>query len=123
MPTSLCGACRSIIADLFSAALDDPVSIERPGWSHLPLKWIERSAHAGCPFCTCLIAGADPAPFLEAVLECTRVRLKRALIDLNQAIVMSVGLDDVSHTYFSCIPAQLCKFAVESYQSRFLSFF
>jgi hypothetical protein len=94
--------------------------MERPGWLHLPLKWIERSAHAGCPLCTCLIASADPSFLPEAVLECTRVKLSRAIIDPKQAIIMSVDMDDVSHTYFSRIPSNLCKSALEPDWSCFL---
>jgi hypothetical protein len=115
MPTSLCKTYRSITADLLSPAFDDPVSLERPGRLHLPLKWIGRSAHAGCPLCTCLIASADTSFLTQTVVEGTRVQLRRAIIDPNQAIVMSVDLDDVSHTYFSRIPAHLCKFALEPY--------
>jgi hypothetical protein len=87
--------------------------MRHPVLLHLPIKRIERSAHAGCPLCTCLIANAETSWLPEAVLECTRVQLSRAIIDPKQAIVMSVGSDDVSHTYFSRIPSYVCKSALE----------
>lgn len=56
-----------------------------------PPKLIERSAHAEWPLCTCLIASADSSFFPEMFLECTQIELKRAIIDLDQAIVISLA--------------------------------
>jgi hypothetical protein len=109
MPTLLCRACRSINPDLFSPAFDDLAFMRGPESSHLPVKWIERSAHLGCPLCTCLIASAQTSWLPEAILETTPVKLRRAIIDQKQAIMMYVGLDDVSHTCFSRIPSDLCR--------------
>lgn len=73
MPISLCRTCLSSDADLFSAALDDPVCMDRPGWLHSPQ------------------SSADPRLLPETLFECTQVQLKRAIIDLNQAIVISLA--------------------------------
>lgn len=115
MPSPLCDACRRINADFFSPAFDNSGSMQGPVSLHLPINWIKRSADAGCPLCTCLIASAQTDWLPEAILETTQVELRRAIIDSQQALSMYVGWDDVSHTSFFRIPSTLCKFFPKLY--------
>ena len=49
--------------------------------------------------------------FLEdpPLLDCEQTTLKRAVIDPYQAIVLRIGMDDISHTYFFRAPPACCK--------------
>lgn len=121
MPSSLCDVCRQIDADFFSPAFDNAGSMQGPYLLHPPINHIRKSAHAGCPLCTCLISSAQTDFLPMEVLESTPVVLRRAIIDQQQAVAMYVGFDDISHTYFSRIPSAFCKYFLKYYFSRRLN--
>jgi hypothetical protein len=101
---SLCDACRRIDPDIFSPAFDGAEFMQGPAVLHLSVEWIRKSARAGCPLCTCLIASAQVDELPRTILETRQVILRRATIDSQQALSMFVNMDNVSHTYFFRIP-------------------
>lgn len=103
---SLCAVCQSIEHELFSPVHDNARIGQGPEVMHLPINSIKVNARAGCPVCTCLIAGSDTdwmagSPRLRDV----PVVLRRVTIDSQQALAICIGMDDVSHTYFFRVPA------------------
>jgi len=66
MAQSLCAVCSSIDRVLFSSAFDNVGYMQGPELLHQSINWIRRSAGAGCPLCTCLIASAQTDWLLDS---------------------------------------------------------
>lgn len=112
---SLCDACGRIDPSFFSPAFDNAEFMQGPAVLHLPVNWIRKSARAGCPLCTCLIANAQVDWLPSTIRETRQVTLRRATIDSQQALALFVDMDDVSHTYFFRIPSIWCKYILKRY--------
>jgi hypothetical protein len=112
---SLCDACGRIDPDIFSPAFDNTEFMQGPMELHLPVEWIRKSARAGCPLCTCLVASAQVDWLPRPILETRQVILRRATIDSQQALGLFVDMDDVCHTYFFRIPPTWCKYILKRY--------
>jgi hypothetical protein len=110
---SLCDVCSRIDPDLFSPAFDNAYFMQGPAVLHLPVGWIRKSALAGCPLCTCLIASADVDWLSRTILGTKQVILSRATIDPQQSLVLSLGTDDISRTYFFRVPPIWCKYILK----------
>jgi hypothetical protein len=89
--------------------------MQGPAVPHLPVNQIRENASDGCPFCTCLIANAEVDWLLSTILETRQTTLRRAIIDSQQALALSVDMDDVSHTHFFRIPSIWCKYILKQY--------
>jgi hypothetical protein len=110
---SLCDFCSRIDPDFFSSAVDNADFMQGPEVLRLPVGWIRKSARAGCPLCTCLIASAGVDWLSRTILETKGAILRRATIDPQHALALSLGRDDVSHTYFFRIPPIWCKYTLK----------
>ncbi|EMD93600.1 hypothetical protein COCC4DRAFT_191399 [Bipolaris maydis ATCC 48331] len=98
-----CKVFRRIPEDFFSAKYDNDPS------RSIPLTTIALSrncASSGCPFCTILMASADPSYLPEEFLYTQDMNLRRARKDPTQSFELCIGYDNFSCTLFYHVPPE-----------------
>ncbi|EUC36784.1 hypothetical protein COCCADRAFT_33950 [Bipolaris zeicola 26-R-13] len=103
MPQPSCKTFQKISGDFFSTRYDND-------YSHpIPLTSVAQARNCaswGCPFCTILMANADPSFYPEEFLYTHDMNLRRAMVDPEQAFQLFIGNADVSHTFFYRVPPE-----------------
>ncbi|KAF2188595.1 HET-domain-containing protein [Zopfia rhizophila CBS 207.26] len=106
MPLLSCKAFRQISGNFFSAKYDNGQAEPSRPIPLTPIAQARNCASSGCPFCTILMANADPSFLPEEVLYTDAMTLKRAMIDPEQSFQLFIGMDDFSRTFFYRVPPE-----------------
>jgi hypothetical protein len=110
MPSQLCHACSQVPVEFFSEEHDDKWFHRGPEVRLQPVNSMLQATSLGCPLCAILtkrVSGLDWLPL--HVLEGVPVSLRRAIIDTHQGVCLCIGIDDLSHSTFFCVPSSWSK--------------